>query len=133
MTKILKESLIEEEILYYLNSLKDSFFWKNISGGFFDGKTMRKHVSKFALQGGSDIIGFYKNQFYALEVKTPTTIKFYETNKKRLKETPSFLLISKREKHFKKQIEFQIKVRERGAAAAFVSSLKDVKKILEIV
>ena len=80
----LKEYQIEELILSYLNSLKNSFFWKNPVGGFYDGKKIRKHASKFVIKGGSDILGLYKSQFYAFEVKTPTSIRFYEKHKERL-------------------------------------------------
>jgi hypothetical protein len=127
-----KESLIEEEILYFLNSIRDSFFWKNPSSGYYDGKTMRKHASKFCMNGASDILGLYKGTFYALEVKTPTTIKFYETNKERLEKTPSWFLKTKKEQHFRRQIEFQKKIKVLGGKSFFVSSLKDVKKYLEI-
>ena len=127
-----KESLIEEEILYFLNSINDSFFWKTAGAGYFDGSVMRKHASKFVVSGVSDIIGLYKGVFYALEVKTPITIKFYETHKERLEKTPTWFLKSKREKHFKRQIEFQKKIKTLGGKSFFVSSIEEVKKYLEI-
>ena len=127
----LKESQIEELILSYLNSLKNSFFWKNPAGGFFDGKKIRKHASKFIVKGGSDILGLYNGEFYAFEVKTPTSIKFYEKNYERLSKTASWGLKSDKERHFRRQIEFQKKIKVMGGNAFFVSSIADVKKALQ--
>ncbi len=128
---VLKEYQIEELILSYLNSLKDSFFWKNPAGGFFDGKKIRSHVSKFVIKGGSDILGLYRGEFYAFEVKTPTSIKFYEKNHERLSKTASWALKNDREKHFRRQIEFQKKINAMGGYAFFVCSVEDVKKALQ--
>ena len=127
---LLKESEIENQILFYLNSLRDAFFWKNPAGGFFDGKKIRKHASKFIIKGGSDILGLYKGRFFAFEVKTPQSIKFYENHKERLSKTASWGLNSDRERHFRRQIEFQKKVKVYGGKAFFVSCLDDVKKAL---
>ena len=126
----LKEAEIEELILSYLNSLKDSFFWKNPAGGFFDGKKIRSHVSKFVIKGGSDILGLYRGNFYAFEVKTETSIKFYEKHKERLSITASWALKNDKEKHFRRQIEFQKKIKAMGGNAFFVSSIEDVKNAL---
>ena len=128
----LKEYQIEELILSYLNSLKNSFFWKNPVGGFYDGKKIRKHASKFVIKGGSDILGLYKSQFYAFEVKTPTSIRFYEKHKERLSITASWALKSDKERHFRRQIEFQKKIKAMGGNAFFVSSIDDVKRALQL-
>tara|TARA_Y100001951_G_C11199941_1_gene216531 strand:+ start:250 stop:666 length:417 start_codon:yes stop_codon:yes gene_type:complete len=129
---LLKESEIEDLILFYLNSLRDAFFWKNPAGGFFDGKKIRKHASKFIIKGGSDIIGLYKGHFFAFEVKTPVSIKFYEKHRDRLEKTASWALKTDRERHFRRQIEFQKKIKQNGGNASFVSSIEDVKKCLQI-
>tara|TARA_R100000781_G_scaffold57844_1_gene37337 strand:- start:300 stop:695 length:396 start_codon:yes stop_codon:yes gene_type:complete len=127
---VIKEHDIENQILLFLNSLKDSFFWKNPSGGFFDGKKIRKHSSKYIIKGASDIIGLYRGEFFVFEVKTPTSIKFYEKNRERLSITASWALKSDREKHFRRQIKFQEKICAMGGKAAFVASIDDVKKAL---
>jgi len=68
------EYILEQTILEYLASSGAGFFWKNTSGGFFDGKKMRKHASPFAINGTSDILGVLNGgQFIAIEVKTTTT------------------------------------------------------------
>ncbi len=133
MTKKLKfkENDIEKEILIYLNSLKDGMFWKNPASGFFDGKAMRKHSSKFIIKGVSDIIGCYKGKFYAFEVKTPVSIRFYELHHERLSKTASWALKNDKERHFRRQIEFQKKIKVYGGEAFFVSSVLEVKKIME--
>jgi hypothetical protein len=65
-----QESVIENQILEWLAMSRIGFFWKNVSGGFFDGKRMRKHTSQFAINGTSDILGIVNGRFIALEVKT---------------------------------------------------------------
>ncbi len=127
-----KESDIENEILAFLNGLKEGFFWKNPAGGFFDGKAMRRHNSRFILKGASDVFGLYKGEFYAFEIKTPISIKFYELHKERLSVTAGWALKNDKEKHFRRQILFQRKIKAFGGNAFFVSSVADVKKILEI-
>lgn len=64
------ESQIENEILVYLARIKGGFFWKNTSGGFFDGKAFRRHASPFAIRGTSDILGIYAGRFVCFEVKS---------------------------------------------------------------
>jgi len=128
----LKESEIEETILFYLNTLHDAFFWKNQASGFYDGKSMRKHNSRFYLKGTSDILGLYKGVFHAFEVKTPTSIRFYEIHKERLSLTPAWGLKNKKERHFRRQIEFQKRVKVMGGKAFFVSSILEVKKALHL-
>lgn len=53
----------------YLFSLRIGLFWKNVSGGFFDGKQFRKQKSPFAINGTSDILGVVSGRFVAIEVK----------------------------------------------------------------
>jgi len=69
--KALPESSIEHLILNYLATSGAGFFWKNVTGGYFDGQRFRKQASPFAINGVSDIIGILKDgRFVALEVKT---------------------------------------------------------------
>jgi len=64
------ESVIENEILEWLAMSGTGFYWKNVSGGFFDGAKFRKHTSRFAINGTSDILGITNlGAFVALEVK----------------------------------------------------------------
>jgi len=71
--KTFAESKIESAILEYLVWLNIGFFWKNTSGGFYDGTRFRKHVSPFAIKGTSDILGvIYGGRLVALEVKSKT-------------------------------------------------------------
>ena len=66
-TRESKEYLVEHQILDYLASLKIGFFWKNTSGGFFDGEKFRKNKSPYAINGTSDSLGFLKGgRFVAL-------------------------------------------------------------------
>jgi hypothetical protein len=52
--------------------LKIGFFWKNVSGGFFDGKRFRRHTSPFAIRGVPDVLGIVNGKFIGLEIKTIT-------------------------------------------------------------
>jgi hypothetical protein len=65
------ESHIEETILQYLN-YSGWLAWKNISSGNWDAKRKcyRKHKSKFAIPGVSDIIAIKNGRVLFLEVKT---------------------------------------------------------------
>lgn len=75
MPKVLRkqatEAEIEHQILVSLNRLKGGFFWKNTSGGFYDGRGFRPHSSEFAISGTSDILGIYASRLVVLEVKRP--------------------------------------------------------------
>lgn len=81
--KTIPESTIESEILWRLYKL-GIFCWKNTSGGFYDGKRMRRHVNPFAILGTSDILAIIKGIFIAIEVKsakgkpTPDQVKFID-------------------------------------------------------
>lgn len=66
------EHQIEHEILIYLSSLRIGLFWKNVSGGYYDGERFRKQASPFAISGTSDILGIVDGKFICLEVKSET-------------------------------------------------------------
>lgn len=71
------ESQIEHEILTELAKWsrgRSAFFWKNTSGGFFDGEKFRRHVSPFAINGTSDVLGIVQGILVAIEVKTKTGV-----------------------------------------------------------
>ena len=66
------EAEIEAQCLVWLNSLPGVYAWKNPSAGFFDTKrkTFRKHSSRFAIRGTSDILGIADGGLmFAVEVK----------------------------------------------------------------
>lgn len=103
-----REYLVEHEILTWLASLGIGFFWKNTSGGFFDGTKWRKHASPFAINGTSDILGVLLGggRLCAFEVKD-------EGNA-----TPE-------------QLAFIRKVRECGGVGGVVRSVDQVRQLLE--
>ena len=102
-----REYIIENKILQYLAKLNIGFFWKNASGGFFDGTTFRKHASPFAINGTSDILGVLKSgRFVALEVKDKGKLS-------------------------KAQEAFIQKVMSCGGLASVVHSVDDVRQLLE--
>lgn len=99
------EAYIEGQILEWLALSGIGFFWKNASGGFFDGKRMRKHVSPFAINGTSDILGVARDgRFIALEVKTASG------------------------RASREQIAFIKRVRECGGLACVVRSVDQTKE-----
>lgn len=69
-----KEKGIENVILKYLN-LKGCFAFKVNTMGVFDPirKIYRKNNNPYIHRGTSDILGVYKGQMFAIEVKTPET------------------------------------------------------------
>lgn len=97
------EAEIENEILVFLSKIKGGYFWKNTSGGFFDGAAFRRHSSPFAIRGTSDIIGLFAGRFVALEVKDA------------------------KGKATKEQLAFIEKVRSRGGVGAVVRSIADTR------
>lgn len=110
MKKLTLEPLekdIEKSILQYLDCLPGCFAWKNVTAGYFDTKTktFKKQRNKYAINGVSDIIGVYKGNFLAIEVKRPS-------NKARPIE----------------QVLFIDHVNKHGGTAFFATSIDDVKK-----
>lgn len=69
-----KEKAIENAILKYLN-MKGCFAFKVNTMGVYDPvrKIYRKNNNPFLHLGTADILGVYKAQFFAIEVKTPET------------------------------------------------------------
>lgn len=99
----ISESQIENDILTMLSRAKGGFFWKNTSGGFFDGKRMRRHASPFAIKGTSDILGVYQGRLVVLEVK------------------------SLKGKATKEQLIFIEKVKSVGGVGSVVNSVESVR------
>jgi len=65
------EAVVEREILIYLNSLDDAFFYKNDTVGIYDAATggYRKSPNPYVIRGASDIIGIIKGIVFFFEVK----------------------------------------------------------------
>jgi len=100
------EHVVEGEILDWLALSGVGFFWKNTSGGFFDGKRMRKHTSSYAIRGTSDILGLTNGgRLIALEVKNELG-------------SPS-----------KEQIVFIKKVQQCGGLAGLVRSVDQTREL----
>ena len=106
----LKEADIEHLILNYLNSVEGCIAWKNPSSGYFDVKkgVFRKQVSRYAINGVSDILGIYQGRMLAVEVKRPQN-----------KERPDH------------QTHFINMINRHGGIAFFATSVDDVIKGLE--
>lgn len=66
----LSEEQIENQILLFLES-KRIFAWKNPTSGYFDTRrrVFRKHKSRFAINGVTDIIGIHNGKAFFIEVK----------------------------------------------------------------
>lgn len=64
------ENQIEQQILDYLKA-KGIFAWKNPRAGYYDAKIrrFRKHTSKHAINGVSDIIAVHQGKAIFIEVK----------------------------------------------------------------
>ena len=129
----MKESEIENAILDYLNILKDAFFWKNPASGFFDGKKMRRHKSKYAINGVSDILGIYRGRFVALEIKTPVEYKYFLNHGERLKKSPYIYCKTKKDQRLWRQVHFIENIKSLGGHGDFVSSIDNVKRVLQEV
>ena len=63
------EKEIETNILNFLELLPECFAWKNNNFGTYGAH--RKAKSRFLPNGVPDILGIYKGQFLAIEVKQP--------------------------------------------------------------
>lgn len=109
--------------------IKNSFVIKIAPSGFFDGKKMIKHRSKFIKNGLSDIFLWKNGEFIALEVKTPLEMKFLVKHRPEIIKTDRKLL-SKKKQHLKDQIEFIENIKSCGLKGYFVSSVDEVKKLM---
>ncbi len=108
----ISEKEIEKSILAYLEHLPGCFAWKNQSVGIFDPvqKKFRKSMSKYSINGVSDILGIYNGKFLAIEVKTPTN-KVKNVN----------------------QETFIKSIMLMGGIAFYATSIEDVKNKLQVL
>lgn len=123
------ERQIEDLICDYLSYIPNSHYIKNAPSGFFDGKKMVKHRSKFIKNGLSDIFFWKNGEFIAFEVKAPIEMKFLLKHKEEIIKTDKKFL-SKKKQHLKDQLQFIQFMEICGHQGYFVSSLDDVKQIL---
>lgn len=123
------ESSIEEAILVYLNYVVGAFAWKNPTAGYYDSKIgkFRKQKSKFAINGGSDILLSYKN-VQAIEVKTP---KEYAYLMKHYEELRNYIGPCKKKNHLRDQIFFIEQINKTGNVAFFADSVERVREKLK--
>ena len=128
-----KESTIENAILKFLNFQRGSFFWKNPSSGYFDGKIMKKHKSKFAITGVADILGIYYGSFVAFEVKSEIEFKYYKKHGESLKTTPFMYCRSKKEETLWRQIHFLESIKAKGGFGNVICSVEEAKNILHSI
>jgi penicillin-binding protein-related factor A (putative recombinase) len=73
MKMMQSEKQIENAVLQYLAMVPGFEAWKVDTTGIYDAKrgAYRKRSSGTRYKGVSDIIGFYKGKFWAIEIKTP--------------------------------------------------------------
>ena len=77
------EQRIKNEILSYLSSLPDGFFYPIDSTGIYDPtkKIFRKKNSIYHIRGVSDILGVYRGRPIAIEVKSKVgVVSDYQKN-----------------------------------------------------
>jgi hypothetical protein len=103
----LSEAQIEDQILQFLN-LSGWFAWKNITAGYFDEEKghYRKHVSRWAITGSSDIIALKDGITLFLEVKT------------------------EKGRQSDAQKAFEMRVKEKGNKYHIIRSVEDTKAII---
>lgn len=137
----MKESEIEDSILCWLGSI-GVFAWKNQTAGYFDTKrgVFRKHKSKHALNGVSDILGIFPDgTFLAIEVKRKAELSFFMKSKEQLDEVYTRALargdkgksMIRKVNHALDQQFFIDKMKENKAIAMIVCSLKEVEDELK--
>lgn len=122
----LTETQIEELILTHLNFKKRIFAWKVPKSGYFDTKRgiFRKQVSRFAINGNSDIAGFLPGKGLYIEVKTPKEYRYLFKHYEAIK---GFTGECKKKNHLKEQIDFIERAQASGNAAFFADSVECVE------
>ena len=68
------ERQVERAILDAITSIPGVKAWKNESVGVYDPvkKTFRRSHNPYRIRGVPDILGWYRDRFFGIEVKTPT-------------------------------------------------------------
>lgn len=67
------EKQIELRALQVLNLQSEVFCWKNESTGIYDPskRVFRRNNNPFKIKGVPDILGWWRNIFFGIEMKTP--------------------------------------------------------------
>lgn len=109
---ILSEKQIENCMLRWLNAQWDCFAFKINTVGIYDPvkKIFRKNMNPYVIKGTSDILGLCRGRFFALEVKTPLTIKNGLSEE---------------------QIAFLNRVKKRGGYAFAVCNMEQVQFVID--
>lgn len=128
MQKEPSESQIEEMICRWLSFFRDGMVYKIAPSGFFNGKRFVKHKNEFIKNGHPDIVFHHSGKVFYFEVKKPSEHKYILKHYVSIKNS---LPTNKKKKHIKDQIEFIEKLNSVGHVAEFVSSLENVKKIID--
>ena len=131
-----KEEYIEADICAFLE-LKGASLDKIISEGFYDAKNRiyRRRKSRFSHTGISDIIGIFEGYYFAIEVKKPSEMKFFDKTIEELTEGFNNAIRNDMHKstvdkwaHALDQRKFLDDKTEKGGIAFFASSIEDVRK-----
>jgi len=124
-----KEESITESICHYLH-FKGGLVVRIAPSGFFKNGRMLKHKSKFIRRGVPDILYWHNGKSYAFEVKKPIEHRYILKHGERIMATPRMNL-NKKQIHIREQILIVRELVKQGAIASFVSSIDDVKKLIE--
>ena len=123
-----KEKDIENSILQWLSYQREGFYWKNNSVGIYDPKRKAFRLSKnpYFIRGVSDILGIYKGQFCAFEVKTPAEYRHVMKHWERYRIGQ---ITNKGQRRLVNQVDFICRIREKGGIAGFVCNIEMVKEL----
>lgn len=128
------EKQIETQILRWLNFQKDIYAFKINTVGIYDSRkgVYRTNRNPFVVNGCSDILGLIRSErenqgiFFAIEVKTPKTIKNISDNQKaflsKVSEQKGYTLVTDR-------LDVVIPFIEQIRREINYSSLSQVKKL----
>lgn len=133
-----KEEYIEADILDFL-TIQKVLCWKNDIKGYFNEKQWRyqRNKSNFIRRGISDVSAIIEWRHFAIEVKKPSEMAFFDKPLKELKEQFAIVLRSnlksstlKKYQHAIEQREFLDDVIKAWWVWFFVSSLDELVRNL---
>lgn len=132
-----REEDIEKVILDYLGRVRGGFVTKIHLGGkpikTRAGIIMVPFGNRYCRKGISDIQFNFRGRMFVFEVKTPEEHKYILKHYKKISMTPLEFFDKKKDKknrHIKEQMIYIDGIVESGGDGDFVSSLEQVKKIL---
>lgn len=112
----IREKDIQNQILYWLNFQPGCYAFQMDVKGTWDPRGFYRKAGKYVARGGADIIAVVYGRFLAIECKTPDALK-------RLRSHPG--------PHELRQLGFLESVRASGGLAVMVSSLDQVRALVE--